>query len=319
MKRVAIFASFNRDGVIAPFVVYFLKELNKEVENIVFIADNEVLPREEEKIKDVVVYSRCERHGCYDFGSYRRGFEWAEENGLLKDADELIFCNDSCYGPIYPFEGVFTEMEKRDCDFWGMTESYQISHHIQSYFMVFRKKVFSSETFKAFVSSFEKKENFWGYVENYETKFTDYLCEAGFKCSQLCPYESITNHDEKEFVNPCVFPVTLLSLGIPLVKRKVFVNKHGGFLAESQKTLMNIIKSQNPVLYNIIRDDSYELLLDANDYKVQYETKLEECKEIIEYLSYKRKKHLYAIRLLIYSLSIVVVVLIVVLFLMFKK
>jgi len=315
MKRVAVFASYSKEGIIANFVVHFLQELKKEAENIVFIADNEVQPGEEEKIKDLVVYCCCKRHECYDFGSYRRGFEWAEENGLLKDADELVFCNDSCYGPVYPFKDVFAEMGEKSCDFWGMTESYQKQHHIQSYFMVFRKQVFSSKAFRSFVTSFEKQEDFWGYVDKYETQFTAYLCKAGFKCLSFCSYESVAHHNEKELVNPCVFPVTLLSLKIPLVKRKVFINKHGGFLQESQKELMNIIKSKNPILYDIIRDDSYDLLLDSDNYRIQYEAKLEECKDITEFFSRKRRKHLYTIRLLAYSLSIVVVALVLVLLL----
>ena len=319
MKRIAIFASFNREGIIAPFVVYFLKELRKEVEFIVFIADNEVLPEEEEKIKGIVYYSRCVRHGCYDFGSYRRGFEWADENGLLRDADELIFCNDSCYGPIFPFRTVFSEMKRRDCDFWGMTESYQMRHHLQSYFMVFKQKVFSSESFRSFVLSLEKQNDFWGYVEKYETRFTEYLIKAGFKCSSFCPYESVAHSDSKELINPCVYPVTLLSLGMPLVKRKVFVNKHGGFLEESQKTLMNVIGFHNPVVYGLIRDDSYEQLLDAAINRLQFEAKLADCKAIIESLSRKRMQHLHTIRLLAYSLSVVVVALVVVLVLLFNK
>ena len=178
MKRIAIFASYDRNGVIAPYVTYYLQGLKTVADKIIFIADNDVNSDEADKIKDIVAYNRCEHHGCYDFGSYRRGFEWAEQNGLLEDADELIFCNDSCYGPIFPFEEAFAKMEKRDCDFWGMVSSCQIRFHLQSNFLVFKKNVFSSEIFKSFVKSFEAQKDFWNYVLMYETRFAEHLCNA---------------------------------------------------------------------------------------------------------------------------------------------
>jgi len=318
MKRVAVFASYNKDGIIDAFVLHFLRELKKEVDNIIFIADNEVRPKEEDKIKDIMTYIRCERHACYDFGSYRRGYEWATENGLLKDADELIFCNDSCYGPVYPFREVFSKMEEKNCDFWGMTESYQMRYHLQSYFLVFKQNVFSSEPFRSFVSSFEKQKDFWEYVKKYETMFAEHLLSSGFRCASFCSYDSVVGSQRKELDNPCLYPVTLLSLGMPLVKRKVFINKHGGFLRESQIVLMNEIRKQNLVLYNIIKDDSYELLLDADDKRAELEAKLEGCEYTIDFLTKKRRKHLRVIRILGYTLAVVVAALAVLLVELFK-
>lgn len=95
-KRLAVFASFNKDGLILDYVVYYLKELKKVVDGIIFVTDNPILPTELEKIKDFIVYAECQRHEEYDFGSYKRGFFWAKKNGLLKDCEELVFCNDSC-------------------------------------------------------------------------------------------------------------------------------------------------------------------------------------------------------------------------------
>lgn len=61
-------------------------------------------------------------------------FLYAEANGLLEGIFELVFCNDSCYPPLKPFSLVFSEMQKRECDFWGLTKNHEISPHIQSFF-----------------------------------------------------------------------------------------------------------------------------------------------------------------------------------------
>lgn len=259
MKRIAIFASYNRNGVIAPYIIYYLQGLKKVADNIVFIADNEMSPDEVDKIKDTVVYSQCKHHGCYDFGSYRRGFEWAENNGLLKDADELILCNDSCYGPIYPFEEVFIKMEERDCDFWGMVSSCQVKFHLQSNFLVFKKKVFSSEVFKSFVKSFEAQKDFWDYVLMYETRFAELLCNAGFKCSSLI---DCADYDKRnKGFNPTFFPVSVLKDGLPLIKRKMFGHLHRGMLKESLSEALRLIKSTNEAVYNLIWRDNNAVVL----------------------------------------------------------
>lgn len=41
-----------------------------------------------------------ERHGAYDFGSYRRGLELAQARGLLAEASHVLLCNDSVLGPL---------------------------------------------------------------------------------------------------------------------------------------------------------------------------------------------------------------------------
>ena len=252
MKRVAVFASYSKDGIIAEYVLYYLRGLKKVVSDIIFIADNEVLEGEEKKIDGLVTYCKCERHGCYDFGSYRRGFEWAEKNGILKDADELIFCNDSCYGPIFPFEEVFTKMESRNCDFWGLVASSQIKLHLQSYFLVFNNNVFSSTSFKTFVSSFEKQDDFWGYVEKYETCFAEYLANAGFTFSSLIDntkYEKLCGGSP---INPTFFPLSVLKERLPLIKRKIFGHQHRTLVKESLEKTILAIKSINPEVYNLI-------------------------------------------------------------------
>lgn len=259
--RVAIFAFYNKDGKISPYVVYFLSELKKIAERIIFVSDNEVLPIELDKIKDFITLHLCERHGCYDFGSYKRGFILAEKYGLLNDAEELIFCNDSCYGPVYPFEDVFKKMNSRVCDFWGMVSSIQENYHLQSYFLVFKKNVFLSECFRAFVMSFVKQKVFWDYVLKYETTFTDHLCRAGFKCSALINCEDFKSLLGNIPSNVTFYPVSTLKKGLPLIKRKMFGHQHRSLLKESLAEMLSMVKSKNNILYQLIRQETNAVVL----------------------------------------------------------
>ena len=287
MKRVAIFASYSKDGIIPEYVLYYLQGLKMVAEEIVFVADSDVQPGEEDKLKGLVRYSKCGRHGCYDFGSYRIGFEWAEKNGVLDDADELILCNDSCYGPAYPFEKVFAEMNKKECDFWGMVESHEMKTHLQSYFLVFKKAVFQSSSFKEYVHSFEKQEDFWGYVKKYETNFAGHLSEAGFTfASYINPaqYEELNNGKP---INPTVFPIKMLEDGMPLIKRKIFGCKYCPVLRDLPGNFLKAVESVNKELFEIILRDVGQGVAQLNDRPImetlsQYRKHVNKLEEIRE-------------------------------------
>ena len=261
MKRVAVFASYSNDGIIAEYVLYYLRRLKRVADNIVFIADNNVSLEEEAKLRGMIAYSKCERHGCYDFGSYRRGFEWADKNGLLDDADELIFCNDSCYGPIYPFEEVFAKMAQKECDFWGLVASREVRFHIQSNFVVFKRNVFTSHCFKEFVCSFEKQEEFWDYVIKYETRFAEYLTNAGFKHATLIDNTIYEKRVGGNPINPTFFPVSVIKDGLPLIKRKAFGHQHRTLAKEPLTEALQLIKKMNPDVYHQIWTDNNAVVL----------------------------------------------------------
>ena len=113
MKRTAVFAHYDKNNLIQDYVVYYLSELKKYAEKIIFVSDSDVLPEELKKIEGIVEQSIIGRHGEYDFGSYKRGFLYAKENNLLTACEELILANDSCYAPLFPFEEMFSAMSKK--------------------------------------------------------------------------------------------------------------------------------------------------------------------------------------------------------------
>ena len=198
MNRIAIFAHYDKNNSIQDYVVYYLSELHKFAEKIIFVSDSDVLPEELKKIESIVYHSIVGRHGEYDFGSYKRGFLYAKDNGLLKDCEELIFANDSCYAPLYPFDNMFSEMSAKPLDFWGVTFSdsgikdtnedteCRRFNHLQSYFFVFKPQVFNSEIFYNFITTVKKEETKQEIVIKYEMGMTHLLEERGFKYDFYC-------------------------------------------------------------------------------------------------------------------------------------
>lgn len=251
-KRLAIFASFSKNGKIADYIIYYLKALKKVAENIIFIADCPIFPEEINKIKDLVIFAQFKRHNEYDFGSYKYGFLFAQKNKLLKNVEELIICNDSCYGPVYPFEETFKEMQSRKCDFWGLSSDTIKKEHVQSFFYVFKKDIFLTKEFAAFLNNVKHQKNVAGVIKNYEVGFTHYLTNLGYTFETLIPLEIKENSCDKYINKTTSIPCTLITkYKFPLIKVKVFDPKTSLMEESAQKTL-DSLQQLNPELYRII-------------------------------------------------------------------
>jgi rhamnosyltransferase len=124
----------------------------------------------------------------YDFMSWQKGIQSISN---IEKYDEVIFCNDSCYGPIYPLEHIFSQMNKKNADVWGITDSNQISYHIQSYFMVFKKNVFLSESFKSFINSIAIEKSKEDIVRKYEVGLSDMLLENGYSLDSFIKFRHV--------------------------------------------------------------------------------------------------------------------------------
>lgn len=258
-RRIVVFASFSSNGKISDYVVYYLQELHKVADTIVFIADNTVFPAELKKIEPIIVHAECINHGSYDFGSYKRGFVWVEQNHLLDEAEELVFCNDSCYGPVYPLKPIFDSMwEKKDIDFWGLVDSHESHHHILSFFLAFKRPVFLSPVFCNFVHSFRKLESFWDYVNCYEKHFTETLEKEGFRAGTYVKLDKdvlLSCVNRAGNGNLMLSPLTIHQAGMPLIKVKSLNTVYGKDMNESPILLLNEIKNTNKTLYDIIIND----------------------------------------------------------------
>lgn len=201
MKRAAVFAHYDKDGTIKDYVLFYLQELKKIADTIIFVSCNNIKnPGCLEGIVDKII---DKPHDEYDFGSYKRGFLFLQDK--LDEYDELIFANDSCYGPLYPLKNIFSEMENKKCDFWGITKNNfgykkSIGHffikrpHIQSYFIVFKKEIFTKDFFADFISSIKHQENKKQIVSNYEIGLTELLVQNDYQYKTFInAYENINN------------------------------------------------------------------------------------------------------------------------------
>ena len=217
MKRLAIFAFYNGKGLINDYVVTYLKYLKELSDSIIFVADNEPNVKELSKIYPLVSHIESYHHGEYDFGSYKIGFRYAKEHCLLDDVDEIILCNDSCFC-VDSLKPAFDKMSTKPCDFWSMTASNEYEPHLQSFFLVVKKKLFNSEVFSNYLDNVKHLDSFLEIVNTYEIPLKMTFEKEGFKSA------SYIKAPKKN--NPTFFPIKCIKVKMPLIKRKIFTESY---------------------------------------------------------------------------------------------
>ena len=109
-KNTAIYAGYSEDGTISDYVVTYLKKLKEIAPNIIYVTDNKISKRELNKIRPYINHVIAQRHEEYDWGSYKRGYNWlmsqnlprhpSEPNGEVKGSLNYLNNNDTASAPI---------------------------------------------------------------------------------------------------------------------------------------------------------------------------------------------------------------------------
>lgn len=192
----------------------------------------------------------------FDFGAWRDALTQFG-NARLSTFDEIILCNYSWYGPIDSFVPTFEKMAAKTCDFWGLAWHGEIHGkfpaHLQSYFLVLRKRLFLSDDFSEYLKKLRDAKTHKAAVQQ-ETEFTNYFESRGFKAESLVPagkYEADSTIFE---------PVQLNTEdAFPLLKRKVFSSPYRTFYQCSRGTQardsLALLDEKNPRLAAAVRQD----------------------------------------------------------------
>lgn len=270
-KRYCVFAGYNKENKIGDDVIFYLKELNKITNGVVFIMDNPIDEIEAKKLEGLTIYHKFEKHNEYDFGSYKRGFFYLKENGFLDDTSEIVFANDSCLGPLKPLNLFIEKWEKENKpDFYGITiNNYGFKYstkpivpeyipHIQSYFFLVTKDIFEKDFFINFMSSIKHFDNFEEVVKNYEIGLSRLISKNNFKMSAYFNFEGFEKNPSLE--------------GKPMyetIKKGFFIKKKNGLILEKNRNLINYIFS-NGIFPYIINKNEQLLKRSKFDFPIIY-------------------------------------------------
>jgi lipopolysaccharide biosynthesis protein len=185
--KLALYAHYSSKGGVARYVLHLLRRIRELKFRICFISNSPIPPSSEPALHEL-----CERiiqreNKGYDFAMWQRALADYD----LDQFEELLLTNSSIAGPFYPLEPLWQRAATMDCDFWGMTDNYELGHHLQSYFLLFRRRVLEHPCFQLFwrsVLPFRDKQTVIG---SYEIGLTRWLEEHGLRWNTLFPQDDI--------------------------------------------------------------------------------------------------------------------------------
>ena len=230
-KRLFLIAGYNTQARVDASLIYMLKQF-KPFGDIILVIDSNIPTSELNKISQYVLYSSATRHGEYDFGSYKRGYEYAKKNNLLSQYDYVYLVNDSVYGPILPMGPIFEKIENFKTEAFGLVCNPHKDHpHIQSWFIGMRQSVFLSEWFDTFITSVTLQKSKGAITRLYEQGFSKKLDERGivWRCIYSVSGRGIYNKIKK-----------LYKQGMPFIKKSAFT-RHNGALGMQINYILNRI------------------------------------------------------------------------------
>jgi rhamnosyltransferase len=223
MKRLVIFQNYSYRDKAEDYVLYLLKSFREIADKIVVVSNSKLTLEDQKKYRCVSDgYYERENVG-YDAGGYIDFFKKTSKAEMCY-WDEIVLTNSSYFGPFHPWKNVFAKMENEECDFWGLTRhkgggrltisQEPIVPHIQSYFIVIKKKIIEDDRFCEFWNHMEYPESYEDAIIKFEMGFTRHFSEAGYKyLTYADQYPEGRNAMDQgryldfELIRDCGFPV----------------------------------------------------------------------------------------------------------------
>jgi lipopolysaccharide biosynthesis protein len=166
-RRLVLFAHYDPQDQIDPYVVYYLRQLHELGSEILFVSGSTDLTKAAcAPIEPICAGIYTKRNLSLDFGSWNVAWQVLRRKGwALDDFDQLILANDSVYGPLFPLAELLSSVG--DADIFGASESEEITPHLQSYFLVFqlnaKTRAFLEEFWSKFRYVLSKRRLIWRY------------------------------------------------------------------------------------------------------------------------------------------------------------
>ena len=229
-KRLAIYAHYDGHGEVKRYVLHLLRCLQGVCDSIDFVSTADLSAPEQAKLNPLCRRVLLKDNKGFDFGMWQN----ALQNVDLDAWDEIVLLNSSMFGPVFPLQEMFRQMQSRPVDFWGVTENHEMSWHLQSYFLVFRKRLLQSSAFTSFWQSVLPYSDKSQVIRSYEVGMSGFFRQEGFTGEAYVPIQSLIppapfhltfSHPRS---SPTAYhPKKLLDHGMPFVKAETLRDNPG--------------------------------------------------------------------------------------------
>jgi len=226
MRRLLIYAHYDPQARVRPYVLKNLRALSQLGE--VRFSSTAPLPESElVKVRPLSADVVLRENRGFDFGQWSAALAGVKPESW----DEIVLTNSALIGPLFPLQPIFERMASRPCDFWGMNANRRPLPHIQSGFLVFKRRLLQSRSFRRFFESVLPYQTKCATTFVYEIGLTMFLGDEGFLGEAAFPRDMfrqscwqnwtvrrrLGNRVRRNMDNCSYYPDLLIKAGMPYV------------------------------------------------------------------------------------------------------
>lgn len=220
MKRIVIFCFYDVHGIAGTDTIKQLEDLYKIADYLVVVVNGEL--HNSGDIKEYANKIIVRQNQGYDAGAYKTALNDRKVKDCILQSDELVFCNNTFWGPVVgSYIEIMKKMEKSNADFWGLVyvES-PLKKQIQSYFMVFRKRIIESGDLYEYMDDYidENTDDYYEVCCLFEDGIFEYLISKGYQYDAVIKQISCSI-----FANPYQL---MVCDQVPIIKKKCFSSRY---------------------------------------------------------------------------------------------
>lgn len=218
--KVCLFSSYSEKDTIDNYIKIYLDELKLYFDSVIFITNNKNLNNQELLyLSESNIEIKIVDNEGYDFGMWYKALQDID----IMSCEQIAFVNDSCI-LFNSLNGFFESMNSSDADYYGITDSNQISYHIQSYFIVARGSKCINSIFEYYKSNgiIKTGDVRQGVINVYEVGLSKYLIDNGFRLGSMFNCKNFYNslHINISIMNS----IDIINKGCPMIKKKLVFN-----------------------------------------------------------------------------------------------
>lgn len=234
-KRLGLFVFHDPDGIVDDYVVHLLRDLRRNLADLIVVANGKLSDEGRRKLEACTPEIHVRPNEGFDAGAWKEGLLVHCGFDRLRRYDELVLCNDSFFGPFYPFADVFREMDRRGDDFWGLSVHGEVHgsglspygyrpRYLQTYFLVFGPRLLAAPAFREFWEAQPDGRRFEELAETFSALLTRHFADLGYSWSTYSDTSDLEAGRDRNFDHHTFNLYEMVAnRRYPVVKRRSFL------------------------------------------------------------------------------------------------
>lgn len=238
-KRLCIYFYYDPEGIVDDYILDVIRAMKENCLELVVVCNGKLTQSGRDSLISAGATTVLKRKNVgFDVWAYKYALEkigWRK----LVHLDEVILMNFTIMGPIYPLSEMFSVMDEKKVDFWGLTihhgEPYDpwgtmpqgvIPKHLQSHFIAIRKRLLCHKSFREYWDNMRMINSYTEAIAFHEAIFTQTFAKKGFR------WKSYVKTDD--LASTTSYPLMFMPIEVLKNRRCPFFKRKAFFLAQEE-------------------------------------------------------------------------------------